>query len=769
MSSAPDALPLDEQPLGGSPPIAAPSRSLRSRLFMLAASGLVPLALGLVMAAAYLADVRRSDAERSAVELSRALASGIDAELRSTISLLQALASVSELQDIRPDDLAGSEFAAQASRVVATQGWQLVTVADASGRLLMRTSGSPSMLGGAGKRSRVVEEGSMAQAIETRAPVVGTVARGPLGYEAFPVRVPVMKDGRLVYVLTAVVGAQRVLDLIVRQKVASNWVVGVFDDTGLRIARSPPTESRRYADSLGELVKRRGNEGSGRTTSLEGIESHTGFSRVATSQWIVAIGIPTVEVNLDSYRLLAALGAGMAASLGLLAWLAWRAALAISGPIDTLKNAAAGIGAGRELRLPPLGVTELDEVAAALQRSARELAESNQRRSKVEVEREQLLERVGEALTEAELANRNKDEFLALLGHELRNPLAPIKNALHLMEIKADPATTQERAVIHRQLSYVSRLVDDLLDAARINSGRLVLSLQPLRPVRVLEQTVDAVRPSLGARMLRVDIEAQAREAWVNADEARLVQVFNNLIGNAIKFTAPDGRVSVSATLHEQQVEISIADNGVGMAPAELARAFEIFYQAPGSPRGVKGGLGLGLAIVRSLVEMHGGSVRAYSDGPGLGVTVTLRLPLTASPAEEARATPVRAAVAGVRVLVCDDNEDAATTLEMVLAVSGYDARAVYTPEAAIEAFAREAPQVAILDIGLPRIDGYELARRLRALPGGDRCRMVALTGYGQRRDIEKAMAAGFDDHLTKPADPEQLLRLLAGFVAPAG
>jgi signal transduction histidine kinase len=420
--------------------------------------------------------------------------------------------------------------------------------------------------------------------------------------------------------------------------------------------------------------------------------------------------------------------------------------------------------------VPPLGVEELDDLGAALQRAARELEDANRRRARVEAERERLLARVEEALDAAEQANRNKDEFLALLGHELRNPLAPITNALHLMDLKADPQTARERNVIHRQLSYVTRLVDDLLDAARINSKRLVMNLQPLQPVRVLEQTLEAVRPSLGTRTLRIEIEPQARHVWAKADEARLVQIFNNLVGNATKFTTPEGTITASAHVHDGHVEMSIADDGVGMAPAELARAFDIFYQAPGSARarGTHGGLGLGLAIVKSLVEMHAGQVRAESDGPGAGTKVTLRLPLIDAAAELATTSAARQVVDAVGVLVCDDNEDAASTLAALLGATGYQAREVFSPEQAIEAFQQLRPAVAILDIGLPGMDGYELVQRLKALPAGDACKYVALTGYGQETDVKRAFGAGFDAHLTKPADPDVLLRLLEGFFPPA-
>jgi CheY-like chemotaxis protein len=382
----------------------------------------------------------------------------------------------------------------------------------------------------------------------------------------------------------------------------------------------------------------------------------------------------------------------------------------------------------------------------------------------VEAEREQLLVRIEEALRLAEQANRNKDEFLALLGHELRNPLAPIMNAVHLLELKADPNTLQERRVMQRQLNYVTRLVDDLLDASRITSNRFVIKLRPLRPVPVLEQTVEAISPSLGPRRLNLSIAEETRALWVRGDEARLVQVFNNLLGNAIKFTAPSGVIDVLVSKREGAIEFAIRDSGAGMAPADLKRAFDLFYQAPNAVRGVSAGLGLGLAIVKSLVEMHLGSVQAHSEGLGQGTTITVRLPVIEAPAEVPTTPRARAATGSTRVLVVDDNEDAADTLASLLGSAGFVVQAAYSPQSAIEVTQTFRPKIAILDIGLPGMNGYDLAARLRSLDEPFTGRVIALTGYGQAKDIQRAMDAGFDAHLTKPVEPESLLQLLSKF-----
>jgi signal transduction histidine kinase/ActR/RegA family two-component response regulator len=740
------------------PAAGMPSRPLRFRLFLLAASGLAPLALVLLLACVYVAQERQTETLRSALELSRAMATAVDAELRGTVGSLENIEAATQLQGLGSERLAGKEFAPLALRVTDRQGWRTLTVANAAGEVMMRAGDA------APARRAPIDPASMLQVSNTRSATVGPVAADATGREAFAVRIPIVQGHQLRYVLSAVLPTDRIVNVLARQHLAPTWVVGVYDQNGSRVARSKPTAALRYSPSLQALINAQGADGMGRTRTIGGVESLTGFARLHAAQWVVAVGIPASEANSDLYRLLLALGAGTAASLGLLALLAWRMAGRISEPIDVLKQAAIALGAGRQVELPVMGVEELDEVGQALRRAAIDRDEANAHRDKVEAEREQLLVRIEEALRLAEQANRNKDEFLALLGHELRNPLAPIMNAVHLLELKADPNTLQERRVMQRQLNYVTRLVDDLLDASRITSNRFVIKLRPLRPVPVLEQTVEAISPSLGPRRLNLSIAEETRALWVRGDEARLVQVFNNLLGNAIKFTAPSGVIDVLVSKREGAIEFAIRDSGAGMAPADLKRAFDLFYQAPNAVRGVSAGLGLGLAIVKSLVEMHLGSVQAHSEGLGQGTTITVRLPVIEAPAEVPTTPRARAATGSTRVLVVDDNEDAADTLASLLGSAGFVVQAAYSPQSAIEVTQTFRPKIAILDIGLPGMNGYDLAARLRSLDEPFTGRVIALTGYGQAKDIQRAMDAGFDAHLTKPVEPESLLQLLSKF-----
>jgi signal transduction histidine kinase len=482
---------------------------LRWRLFVLAASGLVPLAIMVAIALAYLIRDRQEATQRSALALSRALATAVDAELRSTVAVLRAL---SQNDDLQRGGL--QHFFDASAKVAQQQGWRSVVLADGGGRAVFRTR-----LPFGAADPRPVDPESMARALSTGHPVVGSVkkAQGSVPGLGFAVRLPVQVAGNRTYVLSAVLTTDQMLNVLKRQSVPANWVVGVLDQSGQRVARSIENASTRPSPSFQAMLDQARPEGTGLTRTVEGVEVHM------------------------------------------------------------------------------------------------------QQLTHGQAEREALLRQVTQALGAAEEAGRIKDEFMAVLGHELRNPLAPISMALQLMSIKGDQATAQERRVIERQLAHMTRLVDDLLDLSRITGKRLAMRLAPVRLVEVLEHAAEVIRPLLDGRTLLIDIAGEAAGAWVSGDETRLAQVFHNLLGNALKFTAEDGEIVLAMALAGDAVEVKVRDNGAGMSAEVLSHAFEPFFQERQGQDRSRGGLGLGLAIVKSLVEMHGGSVAAHSEGPGRG------------------------------------------------------------------------------------------------------------------------------------------------------
>jgi len=400
-----------------------------------------------------------------------------------------------------------------------------------------------------------------------------------------------------------------------------------------------------------------------------------------------------------------------------------------------------------------LAKIRVDEAAdrAAIDLERRRLVEQN------ETEREELL-------GELQSASRAKDEFLAMLGHELRNPLSPIITALRLMRHKSQGAVTREQQVIERQVNHLTRLVDDLLDVSKIARGKVELRRELVDLSDVTAKAAEIASDLLEQRHHRLTIQCEKGRFLAHADPTRLAQVIANLLTNAARYTDPGGDIQLSLAAREGQLILTVKDNGIGISAEMLPRVFNLFEQAARSADRAQGGLGIGLALVKNLVALHGGTVSAQSDGPGHGSTFTVSLPAARAQPSAAGAAHQRAPVAPAgsgRVLIVDDNLDAAELLQHALEASGYAVEMATDPITALDVAARFAPEVAILDIGLPVIDGYELAARLLALPEAAACRLIALTGYGQEHDRRRSLDAGFYEHLVKPVDVDRLVRLV--------
>jgi len=365
-------------------------------------------------------------------------------------------------------------------------------------------------------------------------------------------------------------------------------------------------------------------------------------------------------------------------------------------------------------------------------------------------------ERVEQLRRVAETANRSKDEFLAMLGHELRNPLAPISTALELIKLRATGSSTKELDIIERQVDHLTRLVDDLLDISRITSGKAEIERQRVDMADVVARAIEIASPLLDRRGHHLKVSLRNNELEVDGDAVRLAQVVSNLLTNAAKYTEPGGHIEITAAREGELVLLSVRDNGIGIRPEMLPRVFDLFTQAKQSLARARGGLGLGLTIVRSLVALHNGSVSAESKGRGEGSLFTIRLPAstdTSAPLSRGHEKRMLLKSRGEarRVLIVDDNVDAAELLSIALEHLGHETRVTHDGPSALELLERFTPDVAVLDIGLPVMDGYELAQRLRVIPRLARTRLIALTGYGQAKDRERSADAGFAAHMVKP------------------
>jgi signal transduction histidine kinase len=734
------------------PSIAAPRgrTPLRRRLLILVGGALLPLAVASAIGLVLLAGQQRAQAERGAIGTMRAMGVSVDLELNRAITALQTLSASSPLDR---DDLPA--FYAEAQRALALQStWLTVALATPDGKQvlnLLKPFGAP--------LSPIADVDSFRAALALRHPVAGNVTRGPLtDQQYFTVRVPILRNDRIRYVLTLALKPETMLHVIERQRVPPEWVVSIVDAHGVHVARSrghADFVARPPSPSLRRLLAEPLSEGWGLTTTLEGDAAYAAYSRSPSTGWAVAVGIPAAAVDAAVRRSSFLLGAGVLVSLALGGAAAALLARNITRPIGTLRTAAQAVGRGETPTVPPSPIAELDEVADALTAAAAA-------RREAEAERETLLRSEQQARAVAEDANRAKDEFLAMLGHELRNPLGAIASAARLLDrtSPADAIDARARAIIGRQVEHMARLMDDLLDVGRVMTGKILLDRAPLDLASAAAHALAALKA--GGRTGGHAVRADLQPVWVHADATRIEQVVSNLVGNAAKYTPAGGTIEVSTRREGQDAVLRVADSGIGMLPELVPRVFDLFVQGARGLDRAQGGLGIGLTLVRRLAELHGGTATAASAGEGKGSVFTVRLPAVAShvsvPVALARPTPDPAPR---RILVVEDNDDAREMLVYLLRLGGHEVHETRDGVEAVEAARRLEPDAALIDVGLPGLDGYEVARRLRAQPATARLLLVALTGYGLPEDRQRSHDAGFDVHLVKPVEPEALAHAL--------
>jgi len=406
-------------------------------------------------------------------------------------------------------------------------------------------------------------------------------------------------------------------------------------------------------------------------------------------------------------------------------------------------------------------IAEADErnrVIAALQQKAAALEAESEQRAALEVALRGKIDELAEV-------DRRKDEFLAMLGHELRNPLAPVTTALQIMRIhETEPSrVARSREIVERQIEHMTRLIDDLLDVSRITRGKIELREQPLLLSSVIERAIESVRPLIDERGHRILLDLPTEPITFLADPARLAQVFANLLNNAAKYTDVGGRIWLHARLEGNDLVVGVKDDGPGLSKELRNHAFELFMQGPQTRARARGGLGIGLTLVRRLVELHGGTVEALSEGPGKGTEFVVRLPLRLPPVADGAPPTAGVASSGPkrRILVVDDNVDAAEALGELLRDYGHEVATAHDGPQALDNARLHHPEIILLDISMPEMDGYEVAKRIRGELGLGDALLIALTGYGEDRHRRLARESGFDQHVTKPVDASKLEELL--------
>ena len=913
--------------------------SLRAQLALIVAGAIIPLAAMCGLGLKALADSQAEQNQAAIRGLARAMASAVDAEMRVAVASLKSLALADPLTEPGP---AGNEPALLLIRAVraAHPEWRGILIADVAGRALFSTDDNVE------KGGRVNDLSSHSQVVQTGRPAIGPMTRGPKGNLAFPIRVPVLRDGQVRFVLTAIIRPDAVAAVLKRQQIPEGWNVSVFDGNSLRVARAIGDEEwrgRPPSESLQGLLNALGDKQElvGTSSTVEGHQVSTAIARISAAPWTLVVGASTAVADSSRTHSQRAYFVGLIASLIMGGFGAWVMSRAITAPMRGLRDDADALGRGQSIPLRTSQIAEIDTVARALssaatqrkkgeheremlylsEREARALAqaaegrltqllnagallsrsleeastlaaiasvivpdiadfcridlldkdgrlqsklfhhkdptrgaqiaefastrstwadspgsflwaiqtgetfvynvddpeaseltdpkmvefvrllnvkagcvvpliarghtigamavlqmESNRsfsagdsamigemaQRAALALDNVLLLADARESQSKAEESNRAKDEFLAMLGHELRNPLAPIALALQLMAKRDTQVFAKERDIINRQVKHLSRMVDDLLDISRIVSGKVALTLEQLDLRGPIERALELTQPLFENRISALRLKVPAEAILVMGDSLRLTQIITNLLTNAVKFSAADTEIVICLNATDGFAELSVTDNGRGIAPDLLPRVFERFVQGEQALERAAGGLGLGLAIAQNLAKLHNGVIEARSDGLGMGSTFVVQIPLC---------TPGALAVApnciphtanrALKFLVVDDNKDAADMLTEWLESEGHSAESAYSGEEAISRLLHAPPDAAVFDIGLPGLSGYELARLVRSDPRIRDITLIALTGYGRKADREHALRAGFDDHFAKPADVVSMLETI--------
>ena len=725
---------------------------LRRSLFVLSTATILPVLGFALLAAGLVIHQQNDDLLNVAKTRNRATLTAVDAELRGVIGTLQA---VSDVRELKNDDIRA--FHEYATGLLRTHGaWQNVLLHDADGQQIANAR----LPWGTELLKKPVETRALdAARLEKRAAISDLIPAPLLGNElGISVRVPVLRDTRVAYVMTAVVKPQAFQTLLAQQDMPPKWFSGLVDGQGRLIARIPPMPPGSMASEDYLRHVRQASEGWYRGRTLEGEDTYTAFLKSSLTGWSIGFAIPPEAVVGNLLRAAWLMGGGIALSLLaaalIVAWLSRR----IAGPMHELAQAATLLGSGTT---PPAVASDIDEVrdvSVSLTRAAEDIAVRDHELRKSEAELRQ-------QATELLQADANKRHFLAVLGHELRNPLAPLRNGIAILRRSKDDALRVEvQAMMERQVSQMTRLIDDLLDVHRIDRGQLELRRETLAIDAIVKNAVETVKPALEAKRQVLEVRAAETPLHVNADFVRLSQVLSNLLSNASKYSPQGARVTVEVHEETGSMVLTVKDTGAGFEPRDATRMFDMFVQLDASGGKSAGGLGIGLTIAKSIVELHGGAIEADSDGPGRGACFKVRLPLASAsgPRSDAAKSPLVSTVKR-RVLVVDDNVDAANSLAEVLRLEGYEVQASYIGALALESARLFKPEVAFLDLTMPDMSGFELASALRALPWASGLKLYAVTGMGQKVDVELTLAAGFDAHLTKPVSPDAVVRLAAG------
>jgi len=711
---------------------------------MLAVGAMLPVLGFAMLVSMVLLEQERASVEQGGVARARAMMTAVDAQLRGLITTISVLGASSSLEtgDLRA-------FHAEARRALATQrAWRDVRLIRPNGEILIDAA-----LEFGQAVPRVFDAASVSRAVATMRPAIGDVDVLGDAERGVPIRVPVVRNGAVEYVVTIVVRPDFFEEIILGQRLPAGWISGIVDANGRFVARVPTRPAGQLASDTYRAAVQKAPEGWSRGLTLERRDVFSAHAVSDFSRWSVGLAIPADIVLAGAHQ------TGLMTALGVLVSIAIAMAIVvISGrriarPVVSLATVARSIGSGEIASVAiPGNVEEVNEVAAALQDA--DLAVR---------ERESLVQREKDAL---QAADRGKNEFIASLSHELRNPLAALTAAAHILR-RTDPLGSKSadaRGVIERQTKHMSRMIEDLLDVSRVIMGKANLTLETLDLAELAGQAVDAWHA--GGRLVGRNVAVQTHPAWVMIDRTRTEQIVSNLLDNAVKFTPLGARITVIVERVADEAVLTVADDGPGIPRHLRSHVFDIFVQAEQGADRSRGGIGVGLALVKRLAELQRGSVELATPEDGHGAAFTVRLPAVAPPvlirADEA---PTISVETPRRILLVEDNADARQMLRETMELRGHEVFDAGSGAVGVALAVERRPDAAIVDIGLPDISGYEVARRIREKIHGE-IGLIALTGYGQSEDRQRAHAAGFDVHLVKPVALDRLEDAIARVIA---
>lgn len=723
---------------------------IRSQLLLMAAAILIPVIAVSGMALKKIRDAGQQAELRGLSETAHSTALIVDREIQGSLSALKVLGNSANLES--------RNFKAfyQQAAAFYQQGDSWIVLFDDKGVELVNTAVPyDTVLPLFPIRADMVKNVLSSQKPLTTDVELGTVT----GKMITAVNFPAAAAGGRSFVVAQVFSVDYWKKQALQANLHSDWITGVIDCNGLFIARSFRADELVGKPGIPGIVavSQASKEGIVRYSSMEGVDSYKAYTHSELTGWTIGVSAPVNSINGTANRAVWLAVAGMMAAFAVAAL-----AVAVFGRrfIRAIKGAsrtAMALGRGQQPDVERTGIEEIDALNHELVGAGALLEAERKFRRTAEADRERLLRNETMAREAAQAQNETKDAFLAMLGHELRNPLAAIAGATALLARTGLDTPGAERciAIINRQNHHLQHIVNDLLDVSRLMAGKIALGKEPLDMADCVNQCVEALRPTELAKGYSITVHASC--AWFRGDAVRMDQILNNLLTNALKFSEPGSEVRVTVSEVADRTVVTVQDAGAGMAPELLARVFEPFVQGPAPANRLQSGLGIGLALVRQLVRLHGGDIEAASEGTGKGSTFSFWVPAIAAVATAAAQIPETSCLAANaprqrKLVYVEDNADARTMMAELLRLLDYEVTEVEDGASALPAVLAMQPDAVIIDIGLPDMDGYEVARRLRADPLTLSIPLIALTGFGQLRDMQAATLAGFNAHLAKPA-----------------